>query len=442
LLDSAFLSCFQETFQVMNASNVSFAAAHVEAEVDVDNRLQPMTFLEPSHIHWPPIPSSTQKRSPEWLKYNAALRDQDWLVQELVDEVDSAKPSDGDMDVDQNYNQVRLTEEFCKIFYKGRMFCNCYQLFQMVKRFGSNWGFDVTADSIIIKCCFAKPAAKKADTVTDRKRKRETSRKETIKCPFYLKLSDKGRKRKNSEHRSKRRVAVSEVHAHHTCTPGIKSQQLAKQKNGTLLPSMKELSGIVQVLQTTQLTNTQLRAVLKKFMPADYKMDHIWLRNFRTRAGRYNPAEQGPQTLRSLTTTRRLIYARESESGGGANLAAAPASVVQGPPTEATTVSAHERDFEADDTQPFLNAAADADDDDICGGDGVSDDELFEHINGHVDDMDHAGPTNELGAHNISDGELRSLFDHALNAAGTDQTKRRVLSEVLRRLTDIVNSHN
>jgi hypothetical protein len=192
------------------------AAAVTDASED-----QRHPIYEPIIDGLPTPPSSPNRKSKSWSKYNRTMRESKWLVKELEDEIDAARPMDDDIDENGNRNEARLAHVFAKIFYTGRMFYNFYQLSQMVQKFADLWGFDIFLDAFSIKCSFAKPRPKKPSNVpVADQRKRATSLKEAIQCSFIVKVTDIGRCNNNPQHRSKLQVRITEVIPTHSCRPG------------------------------------------------------------------------------------------------------------------------------------------------------------------------------------------------------------------------------
>jgi hypothetical protein len=126
------------------------------SEAVVGDREEPLhPIYVPVIEDFPQTPTSPRKRGASWRRYSKKVRDVNWLVKELEQEVDAAKPQPEDIDEQKNRNTGRLAEEFSKIFYAGRVFYNFYQLNQMVQRFADSWGFEIYIDAFFIKCSFA-----------------------------------------------------------------------------------------------------------------------------------------------------------------------------------------------------------------------------------------------------------------------------------------------
>jgi hypothetical protein len=79
-----------------------------------------------------------------------------WLPGELNDLAQRHFPTDGDIDTNGVANKVKLTEAITAILRSQHVFCNIYQLKQLMNILAGKWGFSVAIQGWGLECALGK----------------------------------------------------------------------------------------------------------------------------------------------------------------------------------------------------------------------------------------------------------------------------------------------
>jgi hypothetical protein len=114
-------------------------------------------------------------------KYN------DYLTEELKEEVDKCSPKEGDRDVESGHNseaRLQRLKNICEIlFKKNREFSSVHQFCQFAARLGSKWYFQVSRNGYNVSCYYAPRTNKYMQISPGRHRKVKESLKSLVQCP-------------------------------------------------------------------------------------------------------------------------------------------------------------------------------------------------------------------------------------------------------------------
>jgi hypothetical protein len=228
----------------------------------------------------------------------------DWLPQYLKDRVDQHRPVDGDIDAGGNVNKERLTEEAEKLFgniRKEMVFCNFYQLKQMVQRFAGYWGFFViTQNNLQLVCFYTESSTKAWQANVSPSQQRERKRIKTG-CGFVIRAANHPIITKTAKrHRTPVRITTFALEHGAQCQPGLKEQRIAQKATGGIFGALdlQKLGPIVQIIaHGTVATNSQLRRMLKDHLPGGYEITADDLRNIRVRCVKYVEQSGVPATV-------------------------------------------------------------------------------------------------------------------------------------------------
>ena len=143
------------------------------------------------------------------------------LVFEIMEHLaDSRKPD--------HYNQ--FTNNCIKLFPVGREFANYRQLEQFVNLFLEGWKISKHRDGNTFKCFYSAPKKKKKNDIMfeEKFENSKMSLKESIKCPFVIRFSIPGIK-KRLRPPIFHKVKITYVNAEHTCNFCVQSFRVAKR---------------------------------------------------------------------------------------------------------------------------------------------------------------------------------------------------------------------
>jgi hypothetical protein len=130
-------------------------------------------------------------------------KDEDWLTDDLKEEITSHFPDTNDIGDDRARSKVSFESHAAVLFPKGRIFASFVQLRVAVDMFLKAWGASSSHGSSRLTCFYGKPSRKPRISVVepDKQRVRTPSLKEKL-CPFKILYSfqkkDKGSKKKEN----------------------------------------------------------------------------------------------------------------------------------------------------------------------------------------------------------------------------------------------------
>ena len=128
--------------------------------------------------------------------------DAEWLTNELMDEIIDHMPTKQDMEPDNiQYSATKSKETFeryCKrLFPVGRKFVNYKQLEQYLDLFLKQWSIRKHRDGYTYKCFYSQGKKKKKhDDLFQNDNPTERTIKDQIQCPFVIRFSMPGIKKK------------------------------------------------------------------------------------------------------------------------------------------------------------------------------------------------------------------------------------------------------
>jgi hypothetical protein len=243
---------------------------------------------------------------------SSGLKDDDWLTNELKDEIAGHFPDKEDIGDDRARCKLSFEKHAELMFPKDRVFASFVQLRVAVDFFLQAWGGSCSHGSSRLTCFYGKPSRKPRISVVepDKQRVRATSLKEQL-CPFKILYSLQGKaKQKASKPKDNvfYQVKITNVDYEHTCELSPKSCRLALKGSGKLVPNLVGLQDVLSILREhPTLDHKVLRSLLHKYVPFYQSLDGAYIRNFRLRALNYvdNSHELTMLEARALTSKSR-----------------------------------------------------------------------------------------------------------------------------------------
>lgn len=159
--------------------------------------MEPQTIEVTNTIHYPtfwpnPLPTDPEAvrlLETEWK--DLSLENNDWLTEELIDEIHALFPAPNE--IMEGQERTRCPQAYLqkvgKFFYVGRLFCNFKQFIQAGKFLLDAWAVQATAGAKSLACFYGDPSKKPRKSndspVLPHSRKSKISPK-TQNCPFRV----------------------------------------------------------------------------------------------------------------------------------------------------------------------------------------------------------------------------------------------------------------
>ena len=213
---------------------------------------------------------------------------EDWMTNELVEElfnfVPPSKSDDKDQNVIDNDLKTKFTEYCSHIFPIGREFANYRQLDQYLSLFLKSWKIRKNRDGFSFKCFYANNHRVYTPKNSFAARKKCTIRKlkTQINCPFVIRWSCPGIKDK-SQAPIFRKVYITQCNPNHNCGICVESFRIAMRMSKS--SGKFDLNTLSNVLRVTKidpfLPAKHLRSLLETCIPSSIYIDSKFLSNFR-----------------------------------------------------------------------------------------------------------------------------------------------------------------
>lgn len=182
------------------------------------------------------------------------------------------------------------------------VFCNFYQLKQMVQRFAGYWGFFViTQNNLQLVCFYTESSTKAWQANVSPSKQRERKRIKTG-CGFVIRAANHPIITKTAKrHRTPVRITTFALEHGAQCQPGLKEHHRAKKATGGIFGALdlQKFGPIVQIIANGKVATSQLREMLKDLidLPGGYEITADDLRNIRVRCVKYVEQSGVPATV-------------------------------------------------------------------------------------------------------------------------------------------------
>jgi hypothetical protein len=212
------------------------------------------------------------------------ISEDNWLPDELVREVETYYPTHNDKDHIGIRNLDVLMEKTMCLFSVGRTWASYKQLGQALELFAGPWGFVVSSTMGKFICHYG---VKANQTIIndDERRRKSSSLKGIVKCPFEIRYSliEYGRQARTTKvNRLRFAVKITGAEYRHTCSPSVDSQRVGMIRSGKLAPNYDQLKSVIDIVRNNPaVDNTTLRKMLADHVPHFRCLDHKYLYNVR-----------------------------------------------------------------------------------------------------------------------------------------------------------------
>jgi hypothetical protein len=230
-----------------------------------------------------------------------------WLTEELFTEINLWKPKVADDDAADIFlqdgivkNTNRLSDAFSSVFFPGRKFYNIYQAQAMAQELAHHWGFHLRIEGGTQFVCAYGGRDRKKDYKSVVSPSKRRNRNEPIKktgCMFKIvtgfvpnELQKSAKRQKIIKSYDRKKTTVQVIlggSVYHNHPVGKSSLILAKKTAGAY--SINKLprplvETLISVVAFASGPPTQIRGIIRQFVPEDLDISDNDIRNFRNMA--------------------------------------------------------------------------------------------------------------------------------------------------------------
>lgn len=232
-----------------------------------------------------PKPFPVFKDPPNLASYNADDPEaEDWLPTCFLAALERHKPKQGDIDpetgkADKDKLKAAAGALLAEV---GIGFCNYYQLKQLMKSFGSEWGFTVgTVAGWQLHCSYGVKTKAYTSQVSPGKQRAKASLK--VGCGFKIMTSP----RSKASPKIKTPVKITQKSLEHTdsCEPGVDTLIIAKRASGEYFSKLDlaKLTEICRIINAGPVNANTLRMLLRDHIPDKVPITSTDVHNVRAR---------------------------------------------------------------------------------------------------------------------------------------------------------------